>query len=1567
MPDPADPISDDILRALLGGQALPEEEAVESDPRRRPPPVPAGLRPAPTAEFPRFDFPEADPELTRRFITPITNVEPSLTQPTRVSGGGFRIPQFTSFVEGLAGSLRRGIENIGSLAVPGEGDFLLPGTQRRIDEIIERMGFDPDRLRANPDTLSGTFQTPSGLTFTKRTGREVMEIAERELRRVHAPKGAAEITGEIVGGIATFGAGEEGRSAAEISRGTDLERFVDSIIGGTVPAIGAGVAPLAGALTRRTTQGVTQAVASRIPQSQRAQIAQVARQDIPEFPAVERPVGELALPEFAQPATREAAALTEGVAPAVRQRGLRGGQEPSGTRLPPAVAGTPEAGVQQGSLGVPARPVTPRGAPAVQAGLDDQLRLEQLRAAARPREPIVDPLTTFEQQAEVLQSELFEIEGAIEALSQSGVVRPKWAVGLSNQELEAVARQEGLNPYLPDWADGIDSLVIREAKQGQYKGLADNLTVLRNRRTAVQSQLSGVDDEIDAFIQSELGQADAGLETALVRPDRELARRERMRFNQEGFIGDTENIPRMLESGGPVQPTPPTGGLAGAPPRQPPTGRPPGGAVDAFTGPGSESGLRPMNSAFFDRLLTAHVERPEARDLLRAVAERAEDKRFWGPLVRSTNPSATASVNPVRAEGYAYRLAEQVQDSQLSFRMSRFARNVPFDIDDQGRILLQDGKRVAFGDVAENPSKFALRPEEREWIDQGRLYLEKLAQNYENVSGKQIRRFLQREQYWPRFVRQDGGGVGVRSRVGAKQSSVRQRIFESMEDGLEEGVSYETNPLRQLELYGRAIQKLIRDEVLLQRLKEKGFTRPLSQGRLRRGEVTSEDFGFRGFQTQVFDRETARILRGPLESGRGFLRPIEMVSAVPRLLVTGIMDTGQFMIQGITLLARTPEGWARSLGVSLRSMADPRFYSRYVANSAQARRAVDAGVDPGMTSEFFQAMSIIGRVPVVGPVSRVVQRGFESFLGAGRISIFDAMADAAALPARTGIARPLNLVFPRGNLSGATLESEMFRVAHIADTLMGTPSTRSLGVSATQRQVENAFLAFSPRYTRSVFGTIGYMFGKGFGPQEVRAVVGKMLFGGAATFYGLAQAAGMSHDEIVRGLNPMSGARFMSIRIGGAWFGLGGAYRSLLAFAGSLADKERWDFDNWGDAVIRNPIVSYLRSRTSPLTGSVVDAIEGQDFIGRPFSLEAFAENPKLLLDYLVSKGAPFPVQAFIDLQGTVPERLVGVAAESQGLRTSPARLLDVRNAASQERFGLDYDDPKMGPQERDEINAVASVESAVARSRTRGLARGDEITVYLEGRQDAVDNFNRKVGAVAEKLGPGKEFRVRLGKLQIGRAERLDQLEIDNPKAIERLADTDPREHGLDRAMRAYFDALEEAKLEDPDTGDFDFEKRRVVLQSLREQWGEDVIDEVETFIRRNDHPLVAQLKLSREILKPYWGLREVMAELLDAAKAFQEWSALSGGARQDFLDLERNARLKEAFRQADAMKVRLRQTNSEIDRHLLAWGYVTKARHPELKAETEILRRIGGGVLEDRSPLLPQVSQREPEEAVR
>jgi hypothetical protein len=94
------------------------------------------------------------------------------------------------------------------------------------------------------------------------------------------------------------------------------------------------------------------------------------------------------------------------------------------------------------------------------------------------------------------RGELDILNEQIEAMTYNPIYRPKWAVGLTNQEVIAVAQHEGVNPYKYDWWDGLDSVVIKEARQQGFKrpGLA-SITELKHRQANLRREIAWLETQ----------------------------------------------------------------------------------------------------------------------------------------------------------------------------------------------------------------------------------------------------------------------------------------------------------------------------------------------------------------------------------------------------------------------------------------------------------------------------------------------------------------------------------------------------------------------------------------------------------------------------------------------------------------------------------------------------------------------------------------------------------------------------------------------------------------------------------------------------------------------------------------------------------------------------------------------------------------------------------------------------------------------------------------------------------------------------------------------------------------
>ncbi len=108
---------------------------------------------------------------------------------------------------------------------------------------------------------------------------------------------------------------------------------------------------------------------------------------------------------------------------------------------------------------------------------------------------VADDIDSFMRnipEAQRLSQRIDEIGVILE--SDLGVIkRPPWATGLTNQEIRAVARQEGLDPTVVDWADGLDPVVISEARQRFFRNPNEpSATQLRVEQRSLRQQLREV-------------------------------------------------------------------------------------------------------------------------------------------------------------------------------------------------------------------------------------------------------------------------------------------------------------------------------------------------------------------------------------------------------------------------------------------------------------------------------------------------------------------------------------------------------------------------------------------------------------------------------------------------------------------------------------------------------------------------------------------------------------------------------------------------------------------------------------------------------------------------------------------------------------------------------------------------------------------------------------------------------------------------------------------------------------------------------------------------------------------
>lgn len=430
------------------------------------------------------------------------------------------------------------------------------------------------------------------------------------------------------------------------------------------------------------------------------------------------------------------------------------------------------------------------------------------------------------------------------------------------------------------------------------------------------------------------------------------------------------------------------------------------------------------------------------------------------------------------------------------------------------------------------------------------------------------------------------------------------------------------------------------------------------------------------FSQTLFREEDLTVMNNLLRPPNRSLQTIANAVGLPRMIVAGTADAGQLLIQMITLMARRPQSYVKAVVRGIRNMAKPNSINQLIS-TPEGRRAAAYGADMGgsefteytrtaqgflrgrPTSAWQKPAAPIGAV--AGPIFRTAARGFDGMLIAARVYIFEALAR-------------------RANYDPV----EMYRIGRFVNSLTGATHTKSLGISATQQAIENISL-FSSRYNRSILGMLGHAMGKGVTAAEARESLGLMLAGGMFGFYGIAKAAGLSDEEIRDRFKPWAGGDFLSIPVGDMNVGIGSAWRAFIKFGGEVLTKDGWEqsirewqYGSKEDAFFEAPVVSFLRSRASPFTGTIMDFIDGENFIGQEVSLDLFMDDPSALLDYTTEKFTPFNLRTYLEAKEMgVPTReaLLGTAVETVGGRTFPRSPYQQRDDWAQEIYGKNWDE----------------------------------------------------------------------------------------------------------------------------------------------------------------------------------------------------------------------------------------------------------------------------------------------------
>jgi len=622
-------------------------------------------------------------------------------------------------------------------------------------------------------------------------------------------------------------------------------------------------------------------------------------------------------------------------------------------------------------------------------------------------------------------------------------------------------------------------------------------------------------------------------------------------------------------------------------------------------------------------------------------------------------------------------------------------------------------------------------------------------------------------------------------------------------------------------------------------------------------------------------------------------------------------DFGYLFIQGLPVLTRNPVAFGKAMYQSLRTFQSPEGYAKWLASKKHVTDDMFPYAGGFSGSEYFTATKgnkikqlADLRLQRSDPASyakvgfgKGMQRfalSFESFLDAAKISMWEGMMPHLK----------------------TTAQKEAY--GRLVRNMTGTTSTARLGVTKGQREIEG-LLMFSPRFTRSVFA-LAAQAGEA-GPMRAEAVRSiASLLGGAVIMYAGAKMA-LGQDIEPQDFNPTSGGRFMSVKVGNNWYGLGGSARGAIQLMGytvaALHDPKRFVSTDSTSNDHSNPFLKYARGRLSPFASQVADFAAGSTVVGQDTT------DRKAWLARLPDQFIPFGVQTLVETEGGTNDKMGAFLANMGGLRTFPEASNEDLNRSVAELAG----DKSIS--RWSDMTSTQKVDLLEKHPELQKLLDKADVSNWTAYKQVALDAAKAKAALAAEwmktqgttggkKVTPddvtSKDYRDRLADIN----QRLigARAALNGGNSVTGLGGTDynpqsntPRQ----RLMNAYYAAVDKNKFMLPD-GSVDWELKDALTTSFYAQLTpqqRDIVDE-ETQGTSLD-PLEKRLKSARSDFKPYWDLRDEVATKMGYENAL----AISLAPKPLQTVYNRNlSRAQEQFRRA----------NPDIDQQLKLWGYTSK-----------------------------------------
>lgn len=727
-----------------------------------------------------------------------------------------------------------------------------------------------------------------------------------------------------------------------------------------------------------------------------------------------------------------------------------------------------------------------------------------------------------------------------------------------------------------------------------------------------------------------------------------------------------------------------------------------------------------------------------------------------------------------------------------------------------------------------------------------------------------------------------------------------------------------------------------------------------------------------------------------------FAKSAEWLANNIRLGSTGFDFAAPFM-QGLPSIQH-PIRWSKATFVHYRNFFLPGAYARMIRSELETLTEMSRyGVTIGEAEAFAALEGDPGSLkPLGGQLDKFARK------------IDDALPETPGKGIARGIVRiPSKQALARFQASYNTFltklrvetwkankrafEGNEHELGRFINNITGGLNVKALGVSNNQRRLESFWLALSPRFLRSTLalGLQAMQPGTQGGRLAARELAGSaavftFAYIGIST---LMQEMGMdlSDDDIIQGLNPLSGKRFLSIKVGDQYVGVGGQVRALIQLGAGLASNTVVEPEknlklDWYE----NPIVSFWSSRAAPgarlVLGGVEAATEGEvdalpyEELNTPIDLASFVGSSTLpfALQGALFEGQDF-TQTILDQVGfrTSPfnrtEQInfdVKQFAEEKGWMKDPQDISGIAGLGHraldfiQEQTGLGDDvSPLYDPTPKDRYEELNNEQKAEFKeefpfSRT---TRNDPVTNYFSEVKALEIEFVNDVIIMSEVTKNNPDFnKIDFREWHDTRRQeyynRLDQLRLDfdNVPAERTGFDGSVTDYldsrdvlPEDKAVNDYYNLYDSARIAPAAGAPVDFEKldriRGEFLNSLPQEVKEYVQRQTQGGDREFSSDVEADLYFAREVTKEYWEADEVVfnafrQQFTDFAQysSLEEFEQQIATMAQQYgltpetmlaFSRESSPAIKTLYDTISNYKEYLRLTNPELDIALYEW----------------------------------------------